>query len=104
MQQGPDPQFREPGAEIVDAEFSLSIEAGPFLFDRPDDYARAKSDDFPDEGGPVILAVDVPDIVVEKAVSDWFPLSQGLVQFDHGNGMEELLDVWTELWKEIRSV
>jgi hypothetical protein len=33
----------------------------------------------------------------------WFPLSQGVVQFDPGAGLEELLAAWPEL-AVIRSV
>lgn len=72
------------------------------LFGSPEDYARGKAKEFPDEGGPVILEVDVPDNVVHKAVSEWFPLSQGLVQFDLGAGMEELLDIWSNVAKSAR--
>jgi hypothetical protein len=82
----------------------MNVEAGPFLFGEPADYARGKAAQFPDEGGPVILAVDVPDDIVQKAVSEWFPLSQGLVQFDLGAGLEELIAAWPALSKEIRNV
>ena len=88
LQQGPDPCFQEPVGIDLDDGFSMNLEAGPFL----------------DEGGPVILAVDVPDEVVMKSVNDGFPLSQGLVEFDHGSGLEELLLTWPNLVKEIRRV
>lgn len=80
----------------------MNVEAGPFLFGTPADYARSKATQFPDEGGPVILIVDVPDDIVQKAVNDWFPLSQGLVQFDPGAGLEELVAAWSLLTKELR--
>jgi hypothetical protein len=82
----------------------MNLEVGPLLFGSVEDYARGKSREFPDEGGPVILVVDVPDDIVRKAANDWFPLSQGLVQFDHGFGLEELLQAWPDLAKETRSV
>ena len=82
----------------------MNLEAGPFLFGRPEDYARGKAMQFPDEGGRVILVVDVPDDIVQKAANDWFPLSQGLVQFDPGAGLEELIAAWSTISKEIRSV
>jgi len=69
----------------------MSVETGPFLFGTPEDYARGKAQAFPAEGGPVILAVDVPDDIVQRAVNTWFPLSQGLIQFDVGAGIEELI-------------
>lgn len=104
LQHGPNPQFQEPGGQARENGFSMNLEAGPFLFGTPADYARGKAREFPDEGGPVILAVDVPDAIVQKAVNDWFPLSQGLVQFDPGSGLEELVAAWETLAKEIRSV
>jgi hypothetical protein len=104
LQNGPNPSFREPGGQGWEDGFSMSVEAGPFLFGHPADYARGKAEEFPAEGGPVILAVDVPDDIVQKAVTDWLPLSQGLVQFDPGAGLEKLVAVWPTLEKEIRSV
>jgi len=82
----------------------MNLEAGPFLFGTPEEYAQGKAREFPNEGGPVILAVDVPDDIVQRAVNAWFPLSQGLVQFDPGAGLEELVAAWPTLAKEIRSV
>ncbi len=82
----------------------MNLEAGPFLFGTPANYARSKAREFPDEGGPVILAVDVPDAIIQKAVNAWFSLSQGLVPFDIGGGVEELLAAWGTLAKEIRTV
>jgi hypothetical protein len=104
LRHGPDPKFQESGGQVSDDGFSMNLEAGPFLFGAPEDYARGKAREFPDEGGPVILARDVPDAIVRKAASDWFPLSQGLVQFDPGAGLEELLLAWVTIAKEIRSV
>ena len=82
----------------------MNLEAGPFLFGSVEEYARGKSREFPGEGGPVILAVDVPAEIVEKSTDKWFPVSQGIVQFDHGSGLEELLEAWPTLAKEIRNV
>jgi hypothetical protein len=69
----------------------MYLETGPFLFGMPDEYARGKAREFPDEGGPVILVLEVPDEIVQKAANEWFPLCQGLVQFDPGSGLEELV-------------
>ena len=103
LQHGPAPDFQEPGGHAWEDGFSMNVEAGPFLFGRPEDYARGKALRFPDEGGPVILAVDVPDGIVQRAANDWFPVSQGLVQFDPGAGLEELIAAWPVLSKEIRA-
>jgi hypothetical protein len=88
----------------LDDGFYMNLEAGPFLFGSVEDYARGKSREFPDEGDPVILAVDVPIEIVEKAADKYLPISQGLVQFDHDVGLEELLKAWPTLAKEIRNV
>lgn len=104
LQHGPNPEFQEPGGQAWDEGFSMNIEGGPFHFGLPEDYARGKAKEFPDEGGAVIVAVDVPDDIVQRAVNDWFPLSQGLIQFDRGAGLEELMAAWSILAKEIRSV
>ena len=91
---GPDPRYQEPGGHARDDGFSMSIETGPFDFGTPEQYARGKAKGFPGEGGAVILKLEVPAEIVQKATSDWFPLSQGLVQFDHGSGLEELIAAW----------
>ncbi len=71
----------------------------------PEEYALRKAAAFPNEGGPVMLAVDVPDDIIALAVDEEFlPLSQGVVQFDQGAGLEELLAVWLTLAKQIRVV
>lgn len=103
IRDGPNPRFQEPGGQAFADGFSMTLETGPFYFGTPADYARGKALKFPDEGGPVILAVDIPDAIVRRATSGWFPLGQGLVQFDRGAGLEELVSAWPALAKEIRS-
>ncbi len=95
---GPVTRFREPGGQVIEVEgFSTSLDCGPFLFGDPDDYAHGKAKEFPDEGGPVILVLQVPNEIVQRAVTEWFPLSQGFVQFDPGSGLEELLSDWSQI-------
>jgi hypothetical protein len=53
------------------------------------------------ESGPAILMVDVPDDIIATAISEWFLLSQGLVQFEPGAGLEELLAAWPTLQKHV---
>ncbi len=103
---GPDPCFLEPGGQALDDGFSLSVESGPFHFGTPEDYARGKSQEFPDEGGPVILVLDVPEEIVLMAANEWFPISQGLIQFDLGSGLEELIAAWPSVAESavVRSV
>lgn len=75
---GPDPRFREPGGQATEDGFSMNLDRGPFLFGDPDEFAHGKAREFPDEGGPVILVLEVPNAIVQKAATEWFPLSQGL--------------------------
>ena len=99
---GPDPDFVEPGSATRAESFSTCLESGPFPLGTPQQCARRKAALFPHEGGPAILAVDVPDDIIALAVNALFPLSQGLVQFDAGAGLEELRAAWPTLAKEIR--
>lgn len=94
LRDGPDVRFHEPGGHSWNDGFLLCIESGPFPFGTPEQYAWGKAKEFPYEGGPVILVVDVPENIVALAINDWFPLSQGLVQFDRAPGREELLSAW----------
>lgn len=106
VERGPNPKFLEPGGKVLDSGFSMNLAAGPFLFGTPEDYAKGKAREFPNEGEAVILILDIPDEIVLKAASVWFPLSQGLVQFDSGAGLEELVAAWSSVKTsaEIRSV
>jgi hypothetical protein len=105
LARGPDPNFVEPGGGGIRAEgFSTCLEGGPFPLGTPRQYAVRKAADFPGEGGPVILAVDVPDGVVASAVDEYLPLSHGVVQFDEGRGLEELRAAWSTLPKQILAV
>ena len=104
LQQGPQTRFHEPSGQTWDEGFSLCLGAGPFLFGTPEEYARGKAKQFPDEGGPVILVIDVPPDIIARATNEWFPLSQGLVQFDPGAGLEELVSAWPTLDKRVQDL
>jgi hypothetical protein len=104
MAQGPDPDFVETGGGTPAEGFSMCLESGPFPLGTPQEYARRKAAGFPDEDGPAILAVDVPDDIIALAVDEYLPLSQGVVQFDEGAGLEELQAAWSTLPKQIRAV
>src|SRR5207302_9653452 len=99
---GPDSDFVEPASGTRAESFSTCLESGPFPLGTPQEYARRKAALFPNEGGPAILAVDVPDAIIALAVNVFFPLSQGVVQFDEGAGLEELRAAWPTLAKDIR--
>jgi hypothetical protein len=101
VQYGPDVRYREPGGRPCEEGFSMYVEGGPFPFGTPTKYALGKAAGFPAEGGAAILEVDVPDEIIERATGPWLPLSQGVVQFDIGYGIEELLAAWSTLPKQI---
>jgi hypothetical protein len=99
---GPSSDFVEPGGGPKAENFSTCLENGPFPLRTPQEYARLKAARFANEGGPVVLLMDVPDEIIARAVDDvYFPLSQGLVQFDRGSGLEELLAAWSTITKQI---
>jgi hypothetical protein len=68
--QGPDPDFVEPGGGPRVAEFSMCLVGGPFPCGTPAAYARQKAALFPNEGGPCIIEVVVPDEIVTLAVDE----------------------------------
>lgn len=101
---GPDPDFSEGSSGGRAESFSTYLANGPFLFGRPEEYACRKSASFPAEGGAAILVIDVPDNIIALATNEWFPLSQGLIQFDEEAGLNELIAAWPVLSCEIRLV
>jgi hypothetical protein len=101
---GPDPDFVEPGGGPRAENFSTYLENGPFLAGTPEDYACLKAALFPNEGGPVILQINVPDDIVALAIAAYLPLGQGIVQFDRGAGLEELRSAWSTIAKQINPV
>src|SRR5437868_423367 len=84
------------------AEFTTCLEFGPFPLGTPTEYACRKATVFPHEGGAGIVAVDVPDNIIGLAVDQlYLPLSQGIVQFDEGAGLDELRAMWSTLKKQV---
>ena len=100
----PDPDFIEPGGGPRAEGYSTYLDTGPFAFGTPEEYACRKAVLFPNEGGAVILRIEVPDDIVALAVDEHLPLSQGVVQFDKGMGLEALQQAWPTLTKSIQSV
>lgn len=102
MALGPEADFIEPGGGTRAEGFSTCLECGPFPLGTPEEYASRKAAAFPNEGGPAILRMDVPDDILVLATDEvYFPLSQGIVQFDEGAGLEELRAAWSSLTKTI---
>jgi hypothetical protein len=98
----PDPDAVEPSNEPK--AFFCYRESCDYDVGTPEQYARDKAALFPDEGGPVILAVDVPDDIVALALDWFYTWEQGIIPFGHQTGLEELQNAWALLVKEIREV
>ncbi len=96
--------FQEPGTQSTDESFSMYVDGGPYNYGSPEEYAVSKAKLYPHEHGPVLLRVDVPEEIVRLAESDWFPIQQGLIQFDPGAGMEELSAAWLSFPKWIQQL
>jgi hypothetical protein len=63
---------------------------------------------FPNEGGPAIVAIDLPDDLAEAIIGGVGELVEHKafhtgteIRFDPGGGLEELLTAWPELSKTI---
>jgi hypothetical protein len=86
---------------------TTTVNTGPFHFGHPEDYARGKASEFPGEGGPVILIVDVPDIIVRAAsdlnsdqltvraampIHDWTRVSAGTFHHFHHSWIDAIAE------------
>jgi hypothetical protein len=102
LARGPDPNFMELGGRTRAEGFSTCLQSGPFPLGTPQEYARGKAAAFRNEGGPAIVVMEVSDDIIALAVDEvFFPLSQGVVQFDEGAGLRELCAAWPTLPKHI---
>lgn len=106
LEGGPNPDFLEPGGHTPAESFSACLAFGPFAcIGRPEEYAWGKArtsvSEGRDECGAAVLIVNVPDDLIALAVDEWFPLSQGFVQFDRGPSLDALLAAWPSLQKRI---
>ncbi len=123
IQHGPDVNFVEPGGVCNAENFSFTTEGNPSALGESVAYAINKAILFPNERGPAVVVVDVPDDVVRSAVLEHLSLYKGIilydeaadlnelvahcggfVQFDPGPSLNSLLSIWAVLVKEIRGV
>lgn len=104
---GPDPTFREPGGgHQPPAEgFSLCYADGRASYTgTPEAAARNKDALFPQEGGPAVLEIAVPQRIMEILYAD--PIGAGLarggeVRFEPESGLNELRAAWGDLTKRV---
>src|SRR5579885_2950217 len=92
---GPDPDYREPGGPDRAEGFSTARIQDSYPQGSPEEVAAGKGRLFPNEGGPAVLEIEVPESIVNKAELG------GEVRFDPGFGLEELLAVWPLLTKRL---
>lgn len=67
-------------------------------------YARAKANLFPNEGGPAILEVEVPEWIIDILRNDPIAaavMASGEVRFEPDLGLAELQQAWPTLAKRI---
>lgn len=118
-QVGPDLRFVEPGGAGIPAEnITFVVEGHRACLGSAARYATDKSANFPGEGGPAIVAVDVPDELVMSAARE---LAEGIIgplddahlldevvgtwggiMFEQGPSFAALIAAWPGLPKEIR--
>ena len=104
---GPDPNLREPGTGILPPAEGFSTVIGdgrPCSTGTPEQAARNKHAIFPNEGGPAILEVCVPEWIVAILYAD--PLAAGLAQsgelrFEPESGLTELRAEWPNITKRV---
>jgi hypothetical protein len=107
IKNGPDELFREPNGSTADG-FSTCPAEGPFDFGSAEDYARGKAANFPNEGGPAIVAFELPDDLVSILVGGVGQLILGKafhagteIRFEAGGGLEQLQAAWPQLTKTV---
>ena len=97
LRNGPDPKFMEPGSTDPARGFSTCPPDGPMSVGTPEQYAVGKARNFPNEGGPAVFEVEVPEEIIELAID-----AGGEVRFEPGFGLEELLKSWPQLQKRVQ--
>lgn len=93
---GPDANFLEPGGFDKAWGFSTAPPQGPYPFGDPRVVAIGKAAQFPDEGGPVILEVQIPEEIIALAVDQ---IAE--IRFEPDYGLEELRLAWPALPRRI---
>jgi hypothetical protein len=103
----PDADFIEPGGDRYSRAggFSAVIsDANDIGLGSAAAYAQMKSVNFPNEGGPVILEIEVPVWIVDVLRNDPFAamvVSSGEVRFEPDLGLKELQQAWPTVSKRI---
>jgi hypothetical protein len=96
LKNGPDRNFLEPGSFEKANGFSTALPGTRDIVGTPERYAQGKARLFPDEGGPAVLEIEVPEDIVRLAIN-----VGGEFRFAPGDGFEELLLAWPTIPKRI---
>jgi hypothetical protein len=88
--------------------FSLTPANGPFDVRHPHDYARLKAANFPNEGGPAVVMIELSDELADILIGPLGQVCAGKalnvgaeVRFEPGGGLEELCAAWPTLQRFI---
>jgi len=103
LRSGPDAAFREPNGGEAEG-FSTTLAEGPFDLGHPAEYARRKAANFPNEGGPALVTVELSDEQASSMIAPVGDLCTGKalhvgseVRFELGGGLEELRAAWPKI-------
>ena len=94
VQNGPNPNFCEPGGVDPARGFSTCPAQGPFPCGTPVQYAAGKANLFPTEGGPAIVEIELPEEIAALGID-----AGGEIRFEPGFGLKELLEAWPTISK-----
>jgi hypothetical protein len=104
---GPDANYREPHGTTADG-FSTTLANGPTDLGSSEDYAKRKAVNFPAEGGPAILAIELPDDLADAMIAGLGELIAGKalnvgseIRFEPGGGLEQLHAAWHNLTRTV---
>jgi hypothetical protein len=86
----------EPGGLDAAGGFSTSPQVGPFPYGSPERYAAGKANLFPNEGGPAVVEIEVPDDIAALGIN-----AGGEIRFEPGFGLEELMQAWPTITKRV---
>lgn len=96
LRDGPNPNFLEPSGFEKAGGFSTAPPHGPYPYGDPRVAASKKAALFPDEGGPAILEIEIPEEIIALALDE-----VAEIRFQPGLGLEELCQAWPVLRKRI---
>jgi hypothetical protein len=95
-EQRPDPDFLESGGIDPAGGLSTYPKGASPAVGTADQYAAGKAAQFPLEGGPAIVEIEVPQDIIDSAID-----AGGEIRFEPSFGLEELLHAWPTISRRI---